>query len=115
VNDGTSRATLCTNDSPMWGGSYQKSTKWPASTVDRLDTVLSAQDIPDDLGMLSIDAKGMDYEVLLGLDLQRWHPRLVVTEDYKANIERKAKYLTEHGYEQVATCDANSFWLRKRT
>src|SRR6267154_485740 len=81
--------------------------------VERLETVLAAHGIPEDFGILSIDAEGMDYEVLLGLDLTRWHPRLIVTEDYKPKIEKKAKHLIEHNYEQVALCDANSFWIHK--
>ena len=36
--------------------------------VERLETVLKAHGIPEDFGILSIDAEGMDYEVLLGLD-----------------------------------------------
>jgi len=31
--------------------------------------------IPRDFGILSIDAEGMDYEVLLGIDLNIWRPR----------------------------------------
>jgi FkbM family methyltransferase len=111
VNDNTSRATLCTDDSPMF--QRVRSKDYKMVRVERLETVLTAEGFPKDLGILSIDAEGMDYEVLLGLDLKNWHPRLIVTEDYKPKIEKKAKHLTEHNYEQVATCDANSFWLWK--
>jgi FkbM family methyltransferase len=110
-SDDTSRATLCTDDSPMW--QRVRSKDYKMVRVERLNSVLSAHGIPQDFGILSIDAEGMDYEVLLGLDLERWHPRLIVTEDYKPKIEMKAKHLTEHGYEQVANCDANSFWLHR--
>jgi FkbM family methyltransferase len=109
VNDDTSRATLCTDDSPMFQRVRSKDFKMVQ--VQRLDSVLSSHAIPQDFGILSIDAEGMDYEVLLGLDLNRWHPRLIVTEDYKPKIEIKSKHLAEHNYEQVAKCDANSFWL----
>jgi len=111
VNDDTSRATLCTDESPMWQNVRSKDYKMVR--VERLAIVLKEHGIPEDFGILSIDTEGMDYEVLLGLDLNRWRPRLIVTEDYKPKIERKAKHLTEHGYQQVANCDANSFWVRK--
>jgi FkbM family methyltransferase len=106
----TSLATLCTDDSPMFQG--VRTNEYKMVRVERLETVLAAHGIPEDFGILSIDAEGMDYEVLLGLDLTRWHPRLIVTEDYKPKIEKKANYLAEHNYEQVDKCDANSFWLR---
>ena len=80
--------------------------------VERLERVLSAHGIQADFGILSIDAEGMDYEVLLGLDLNNWHPRLIVTEDYELKVEKKALYLNERGYKEVAKCDENSFWLR---
>lgn len=110
INDVTSRATLCTDDSPMF--QRVRSKEFKMVRVERLESVLEAQGIAEDFGILSIDAEGMDYEVLLGLDLKRWRPRLIVTEDYKPKIEKKAKHLTEHGYQQVDKCDANSFWLR---
>jgi FkbM family methyltransferase len=110
VNDDTSRATLCTDDSPMFQRIRSKDYK--IVRVERLETVLTSHGISEDFGILSIDAEGMDYEVLLGLDLKRWHPRLIVTEDYKPKIEKKSKHLTENNYQEVAKCDANSFWLR---
>jgi len=44
-----------------------------------------------------------------------WGPRLIVTEDSGTKVEKKAQHLTEHNYEQVDKCDANSFWLLKPT
>jgi len=107
--DDTSRATLCTDDSPMFR--RVRSKEFKMVRVEQLETVLKTHGIPQDFGILSIDAEGMDYEVLLCLDLKRWHPRLIVTEDYKPKIEIKAKHLSAHNYEQVDKCDANSFWL----
>lgn len=109
INDNTSRATLCTDDSPMFQRVRSKNFKMVR--VERLETVLTSLGIAKDFGILSIDAEGMDYEVLLGLDLKEWHPRLIVTEDYKPKVEIKRKHLAAHHYEQVAECDANSFWL----
>jgi len=111
VNDDSSRATLCADDTAMFR--RDRSNNFKMVRVERLDTVLKAHGIPDDFGILSIDAEGMDYEVLLGLDLKRWRPRLIVTEDSGSKVEKKAKRLAEHQYQQVDKCDANSFWLSK--
>jgi FkbM family methyltransferase len=110
INDDTSRATLCTDDTAVF--QRVRSKDYKMVRVERLETVLAAHGIQENFGILSIDTQGMDYEVLLGLDLNRWSPRLIVTEDYKPKLEKKGKHLSEHGYEQVARCDANSFWLR---
>src|SRR4051812_28268527 len=67
INDDTSRATLCTDDSPMF--QRVRSKDYKMVQVERLENVLAAQGISEDFGILSIDAEGMDYEVLLGLDL----------------------------------------------
>jgi FkbM family methyltransferase len=113
VNDDTSRATLRTDDTPIFQRVRSKDFKMVR--VERLESVLQAHGIPEDFGILSIDAGGMDYEVLLGLNLRRWHPRLIVTEDYMPKMDKKANYLSENNYEQVDKCDANFFWLRKAT
>jgi len=113
VNDDSSRATLCADDTSMVRRDRSKNFKMVR--VERLETILQAQGIPGDFGVLSIDAEGMDYEVLLGIDMKRWGPRLIVTEDSGTKVEKKAQHLTEHNYEQVDKCDANSFWLLKPT
>jgi len=112
TNDDTSLATLCTDDNPAF--QQRRSQNYKMVRVERLGTVLATNEVPHDFGILSIDAEGMDYEVLLGLDLKRWRPRLIITEDYEPKVEKKAAYLSENGYEKVAHCDANAFWLRKK-
>ena len=81
--------------------------------VERLDSILTSQGVPFQFGILSIDAEGMDYEVLLGLDLKLWHPRVIVTEDYAAKDESKSKYLQAAGYEHAAHCVDNALWVRR--
>jgi len=80
--------------------------------VERLDAVLAAQAVPREFGILSIDTEGMDCEVLLGLDLEQWHPRVIVTEDYEPKNERKAEYLRSHGYRHAGQCVENALWVR---
>jgi hypothetical protein len=80
--------------------------------VERLDAVLASQKLPFDFGILSIDAEGMDYEVLLGLDLKQWHPRVIVTEDYETKNKSKADYLSAHGYRHAGQCVDNAMWAK---
>ena len=79
--------------------------------VERLDTLLANQGIPSEFGMLSIDAEGMDYEVLLGLDLKKWRPRVIVTEDYPNKNKCKGEYLTAAGYRLGGHCAENAMWV----
>jgi len=51
-------------------------------------------------------------EVLLGLDLKQWRPRVIVTEDYASRNQLKAKYLEAHGYQLGGQCSENAMWIR---
>jgi len=66
--------------------------------------------IPRDFGILSIDAEGMDYEVLLGIDLNVWRPRLIVTEDYTPKDAQKDEYLKRNRYHHSGQCAGNAPW-----
>ena len=79
--------------------------------VEPLATVLEKQGLPRQFGIISIDTEGLDYEVLKGLDLSVWRPRLVVTEDYKPKLEEKAEYLRSKGYRHAAQCIDNAIWV----
>src|SRR5206468_9835159 len=63
--------------------------------VRRLDSILVEHRFPHQLGVLSIDTEGWDCEVLLGLDLQTWRPRLIVTEDTRSEERRVGKELRD--------------------
>jgi FkbM family methyltransferase len=109
-DDGT-LATLCTDDHPQFREARtEKSVLVP---VERLDKVLAEQKIPHDFAALSIDTEGMDYEVLLGLDLKVWRPRVIVTEDYEPKDAKKAELLRAAGYVHAGQLTANAFWAPK--
>lgn len=105
-------ATLCTDDNPH----FQKARTRQSVLVpvERLDAVLAAQNVPRDFEVLSIDTEGMDYEVLLGLDLNLWRPRLIVTEDYAPKDAKKADYLRAGGYRLERNLGGNAFWISGR-
>ena len=108
-NPGGSRATLCTDERMLRRRGPDQAHQMVR--VERLDHILAEQNMPRDFGILSIDTEGMDYEVLLGLDLAQWHPRVIVTEDYEPKNARKADYLDKHGYRHAGQCVDNAMWV----
>lgn len=85
--------------------------------TDTLTNVLDRAGWPQDFGLLLVDAEGMDYEVLLGLDFARYRPAVIVSEEYVVNPEKHAaKYalLRANGYHlHTVVDDANSIWLEE--
>jgi FkbM family methyltransferase len=107
----TSHSTLSTEDTPRFRA--LRSDKSVMVDVRRLEGVLSEHGIPSDFGLLSIDAESFDYEVLLGLDLGKWRPRVIVTEGYESKDKLKCDYLQLHNYRLGGTRGSNSFWAVK--
>ena len=107
--DAGTLATLCTDDHPHF--QEARTNQSVIVPVERLDTVLAAQKIPNDFDILSIDTEGMDYEVLLGLDLNVWRPRVILTEDYAPKNALKADYLRCSHYVHHTQIGANAFWI----
>jgi hypothetical protein len=61
---------------------------------------------PKKIDLLSVDAEGHDYEVLLGLDLSKYKPEIIVVEVFTKTIKDVYetdvyKYLNSFGYELV--------------
>lgn len=79
--------------------------------VRRLDGVLAEQGFPETFAVLSVDAEGWDFAVLRGLDLARWRPRMIVTENMPgADASLKDEHLRQHGYHLRLMVDANALW-----
>ena len=85
--------------------------------IDTLTNILATHDRPADFGLLLIDAEGMDYEVLSGLDFSRYRPTVIVTEEYRSNPEKHAaKYqlLSNNGYIlHVSLNGINTIWVER--
>lgn len=83
--------------------------------VDTVTNVLDQAHAPTDFSFLLIDAERMDTAVLEGLDLDRYRPRVVVTEDDpsdRAAHFAKERLLVDHGYVlYTVVAGANSIWL----
>jgi len=110
-NPNSSHSTLCTDDSPRLR--EMRSEQYALVQVRRLDGILAEHNIPHEFGILSVDAEFMDYEVLLGLDLGKWRPRVIVTEDYPPKDPQKNDYLQKHGYRHESQLNVNAFWVRQ--
>jgi FkbM family methyltransferase len=78
--------------------------------VRRLDTLL-AEHAPDveRIDILNIDVEGWELEVLDGLDLARWRPRLIIVENFFAeSAYRRAMH--ERGYAFWCRADRNEVY-----
>ena len=104
-------STLCRDDNAWFQA--MRSDKSIEVDVDTLTNLLMRHSAPREFGVLSIDAEGMDYEVLLGLDFARYRPTIVITEEYESDREKHAsKYalLIREGYSLVQKVGANTIW-----
>lgn len=77
-----------------------------------LTELLDEQAAPLILDLLVIDAEGMDYEILLTLDFNKYRPKLIVTEDYELKNEAKFKVLEFAGYSFARRVGCNTFWVK---
>jgi FkbM family methyltransferase len=81
--------------------------------VRTLTSLLDECEAPADFSLLLVDAEGVDYEVLVGLDLARYRPRVIVTEDDPERLAAKSGLLRENGYLLYTVVAAtNSIWVR---
>lgn len=83
-----------------------------------LQSILCENAVPNDFDLLQIDVEGHDYEVLQGIDLNEYRPKLIMVEISKLQIENYTSnkicaYLKENGYDFIAYYNINGFFLRK--
>jgi FkbM family methyltransferase len=105
-------STLCTDDT-AWFRESRSEESIPVE-ADTLTHILDAHNVPGDFSLLLIDAEGMDYEVLLGLDANRYRPRIILTEEYEDDRQKKGwkfALLSARGYRYHATIGCNTVWL----
>lgn len=67
----------------------------PART---LNSMLDECHAPIDIDLISIDVEGNEMMVLGGLDLERYHPRLLIIEAHKENLDDITRHMAAHGY-----------------
>ena len=86
----------------------------PETTIEvpvrTLDSVLEEAGAPAGFDFLSIDVEGHEVEVLRGLDLARWQPRLIMLEDHVPDLSRH-NYLTAQRYRIIRRFENNGWYV----
>lgn len=107
-------------------GCEEYNKRWNASDVlgemkaKRLDDILEEVKMPPPFDLLSIDVEGMEYEVLRGLDIVMWEPKVVVVEMHELNpnlaiphsIYQINDYFQAENYTKIYSSTINSIFIR---
>jgi FkbM family methyltransferase len=75
-----------------------------------LDEILFEAQAPHPIDFLSIDVEGHETEVLAGVTLSHWRPRLILIEDHAKNL-RIHRALTSRGYRWVRRTGLNGWYV----
>lgn len=78
--------------------------------VKKLTDVLTENDSPPEIGILSVDVETFDLEVLKGLDFSKFRPRIIITESYASKDPEKFKLLEQNGYTFWKRRGVNTIW-----
>jgi len=114
-DDRTVYATLSTEESDWYDatrGGRQYFVK-----VERLEDILSSQSIPPSFDLLSVDTEGFDYFVLKGMNLSRFRPQVIITEDEKppfTHTAAKEELLRSNGYRLGRRFHNNAIWIQEK-
>ena len=92
---------------------HEMSNTYITVNVDSLTNILKEAKAPKDIAIMSIDTEGMDYEVVKGLDVKKFKPRVILTEDYAKTKNIKYKLLRDMGYKHINQDGINSVWILK--
>ena len=103
--------TLCQSDNDWFA--VARGTNSTIVKTDTLTNILRSNGSPRQPGILLVDAEGMDYEVLLGLDFSEFRPTVICTEEYESEpLKHAEKYslLIKNGYSLVQKVGCNTVW-----
>jgi FkbM family methyltransferase len=78
--------------------------------VRTLDDILDEAQAPEGFEFLSVDVEGHELEVLGGLDLARWRPRLILLEDHVGDLARH-RFLKAAGYRLIRRFENNGWYV----
>jgi FkbM family methyltransferase len=98
--------------------SLERETMAPGSEVEAVievdvrtvDDVLTEAGARQPIDFLSIDVEGHEIEVLRGLDVMRWRPRLILLEDHVGNLD-KHRFMKSLGYRLVRRTGLNGWYV----
>ena len=102
-----------TTDHPQWHP--EPDDQWYEREVEvrTLDSLLDEFKFPG-LDVLSIDTEGTEMDVLHGIDLVRWKPRVIIVEAWDAD-NPITPYLEKYGYRRVDRRLVNDIYTRDWT
>jgi len=75
-----------------------------------LDDILADAQAPAPIDFISIDVEGHELDVIEGLDLARWRPRLLLVEDHVLNLKLH-RAIERRGYRWVRRTDLNAWYM----
>ena len=84
-----------------------------------LNEILSINNIPNKFELLKIDAEGSDFNILKGINLKKYIPKVIQIEIRNLKLEnftknQVVKYLKEFNYSLIAKTPYDSFFVSKR-
>jgi FkbM family methyltransferase len=79
--------------------------------VKTVDQILERWQFPR-LDLLAVDTEGTELDILKGLDIRRWRPKVIVTECWDASGPIDP-YLESFGYKKTARNVHNDIFIRK--
>lgn len=98
----------------LTGGGHQlREVRVPVVTLDDVLAEVS----PRSIDFLKVDVEGAEREVLLGIDLERWRPRVIVVEATEPNSLRPAyqaweDLIVSKRYRYASTDGINRYYVR---
>jgi FkbM family methyltransferase len=123
--NGTMSLNVGVGDNTMLSSLVQEDNEYMVSTrsgrtvevtVYRLRDLLREREWPEDYGVLLVDTEGYDAQVLSEAGLDRWRPRVIITEEYLFNLDSlrsKHELLWRAGYAPFKRTGDNMIWIRQ--
>lgn len=109
------KAVSTVADNPWQEELYRiRSMRWEEIEVRQLplDRIFENSGVRQ-MHFISIDVEGYELQVLRGLDLSRWRPRVLLIEDNSRGIDRRVPtYLAERGYVCFDHTGVNDWYAR---
>lgn len=77
-----------------------------------LDWLMENEIKKDKIDVLSIDVECYELEVLKGISLNRWKPKVIIIEDLTPEDTTQRDYIVSRGYRQVHRISVNDIYLK---
>lgn len=113
-NGDTQVSTLNPNNDP-WLDKV-RSTSYESVECDTLTNILDNLNVSSNIDILKVDAETWDPMIIRGMDFSKYHPKIVITEEYywePSNLVSKYVNLEDNGYVLMGFVDYNSIWKKR--